>query len=143
MKHGRPQPRWPYLGPPQRTILFAAFGILLGTAFPWAVIFGRFLWGSPLAITWTLWAGLTVLAAGVIKWRVVVLLSAALGGGTAAFFALWQTFQIFVRCGLTIYCLPGPGLGLLLVAGGAALYQTLRLLRPGSDPTASAPQSSR
>ena len=123
--------RWPYLGPPQRAILFASFGIFLGTALPWAAVVGRFLWGSPVAITWTLSAGFMALAAGMVRWRLLVVPSAALGGATAVFFAAWQTMRILDRCGLTIYCLPGPGLGLLLIGGLVAVYQSARLVGLG------------
>jgi hypothetical protein len=77
---------------------------------------------------WTLWAGLVTLAAAVVRWRRVVLVSAAFGGGVAVFFALWQTARIVDKC-LSLDCLPGPGLGFLLAGGTAALYRLVRLLR--------------
>jgi hypothetical protein len=61
--------------------------------------------------------------------RVLVLFSAAAGGGTAVFFAFWQTARIIDRCPLSLDCVPGPGVGVLLVAGGVALYQVARLAR--------------
>ena len=120
----------PYV-PGQRTILLGALAILVGTALPWAVILGQLLWGSPLAITWTLSAGLMTLAGSAVRWRPIVLVSAALGGGTAVFFAVWQTVRILDRC-LSLDCLPGPGLGLLLGGGGVAFYEAARLAR-GKD----------
>ena len=120
--------KWPYL-PGQTMLLVGALAILAGTALPWAIVLGQSLWGSPLAITWTLWAGLMALAASAVRWRSVVLISAVAGGGTAVFFAVWQTARILDRCPLSLDCIPGPGLGLLLAGGGAALYQSARLLR--------------
>ena len=128
-KHAKQTRKWPYL-PGQGTILLAAIAILAGTGLPWAVILGQLLWGSPLAITWTLWAGLMALAASAVPWRPVVVVSAVVGGGIAVFFSLWQTARILDRC-LSLDCLPGPGLGFLLAGGGAALYQTARLVRAG------------
>ena len=117
--------RWPYL-PSQGTLLLSALAILAGTALPWAIVLGRPLWGSPGAIAWTLWAGLVTLAASAVRWRAVVVFSALAGGATAGFFAVWQTFRIVDRC-LSFDCLPGPGLGLLLAGGGAALWGACQL----------------
>jgi hypothetical protein len=121
--------RWPYLGPPQRALLFAAAGVFLAAALPWALILERWLWGSPLAISWVLWAGLMTIVAAWMPWRVVVVVSALAGGGTAVVLAVWQTARIFDVCPLSLQCLPGPGLGVLLAAGTAALYQTVQLVR--------------
>jgi len=121
--------RWPYHGAPQRTLLFAAAGVFLGAALPWALVLERWLWGSPLAISWVLWAGLMTIVAAWVPWRPVVILSALGGGGTAVGFAVWQTARIFDVCPLSLECLPGPGVGVLLAAGAAALYQAVQVLR--------------
>jgi hypothetical protein len=121
--------RWPYLGPPQRALLFAAAGVFLGAALPWALVLEKWLWGSPLAISWVLWAGLMTIVAAWVRWRAIVVVSALSGGGTAVGFAVWQTVRIFEVCPLSLHCLPGPGLGVLLAAGAAALYQTVQLVR--------------
>jgi hypothetical protein len=71
---------------------------------------------------------MTIVAAWV-PWRVVVVVSALAGGGTAVGFAAWQTMRIFEVCPLSLECLPGPGVGVLLAAGAAALYQAVQLLR--------------
>ncbi len=107
-------------------MLAAAVAILLGSALPWALVLGRFLWGSAAALTWTLSGGLLVLAASIVRRWLVALLSAAGGGAIAAFFALWQTERIVTRC-LSLDCVPGPGLGLLLGGGLLALYHAARL----------------
>ena len=119
--------RWPYIRG-QRVILIGAIGIFAGTALPWLLILGELRWGSPLALSWTLWAGLITFAGAMVRWRVLVVLSAAAGGGTAIAFAVWQTYRILDRCPLSLDCLPGPGLGLLLAGGGAALYQCVQIL---------------
>lgn len=129
-------------------MLLAALAILVGTALPWAVIVGNPVWGSPLALTSTLWAGLMTLAGAAVRWKPVVVVSALAGGGTAVFFALWQTVRIVAVC-LSLQCLPGPGLGLLLIGGGAAAYQAVELFRgrevpaPRPDPPAAAPRRGR
>ena len=133
MKRAREERRrWPYHGAPQRALLFAAAGVFLGAALPWALILGRWLWASPLAISWVLWAGLMTIVAAWVPWRPVVVLSALVGGGTAVGFAVWQTARIFDACPLSLECLPGPGVGVLLAAGAAALYQAVQLLRGGA-----------
>ena len=71
---------------------------------------------------------MTIVAAWV-PWRAIVLVSALAGGGTAVGFALWQTARILGVCPLSLECLPGPGVGVLLAAGGAALYQAAQVLR--------------
>jgi hypothetical protein len=124
--------RWPYF-PVQRVLVFTAPGIFLGAALPWAIILGQALWAAPLALAWTLWAGLMTLASAVLPWRPIVLVSALSGGGTAAAFALWQGARIFDRCALSFDCAPGPGLGVLLVAGGATVFQALQLVREGTS----------
>lgn len=113
--------RWPYF-PGQAAFLVAAIVIFAGTALPWALVLGRLLWGSPGALTWTLSGGFLVLAGAIVRRRALGALSAAGGGAIAVFFALWQTSRILSRC-LSLDCLPGPGLGLLLAGGLLALYR--------------------
>ena len=120
------RPRWPYFVE-QLVLLFAAIGMAVGAFLPWALVLGHGLQASLLGLSWTLWAAIITLTAAIVRWRTVVVVSAALGGGTAAVLAVWQTARILDRCPLSLDCLPGPGLGLLLTAGGAALYQAVRL----------------
>ena len=119
--------RWPYF-PEQLVLLFAAIGMVVGAFLPWALVLGHGLQASLLALSWTLWAAIITLTAAIVRWRLVVVVSAGAGGGTAAALAIWQTARILDRCPLSLDCLPGPGLGLVLVAGGAAAYQAVRLL---------------
>lgn len=121
--------KWPYHAG-QRAMLVAALAILGGTALPWAVIVGHPVWGSPLALTATLWAGLMTLAGAAVRWKPVVVASLAAGGATAVFLAVWQTARLVALC-LSFQCLPGPGLGLLLIGGGAAVYQAVELASGG------------
>jgi hypothetical protein len=81
-----------------------------------------------MARAWALWAGLMTLAGAMTRWRTFVIASATLGGGASVFLAVWQTGKIVTVC-MSWQCLPGPGLGLLLFAGGAAVYQGIRMLR--------------
>ena len=118
---------WPYF-PAQVVLLFAAIGMVVGAFLPWALVLGQGLQASLLALSWTLWAAIMTLAAAMVPWRVAVVVSAGAGGGTAAALAVWQTARILNRCPLSLDCLPGPGLGLLLAAGGAAAYQATRLV---------------
>ena len=120
------RPRWPYFVE-QLVLLFAAIGLVVGAFLPWALVLGQGLQASPLALSWTLWAAIITLTAAIVRWRAVVVASAGLGGGTAVGLAVWQTARILDRCPLSLDCLPGPWLGLLLTAGGAALYEALRL----------------
>jgi hypothetical protein len=124
------QKRWPYFAA-QRTFLYAGLGILIGAFLPWALILGQGLGASPMARAWTLWAGLMTLAGTMSKWRPLVVSSGFLGGGTAVYFAVWQTSKIVTAC-FSPQCLPGPGLGLMLFAGGAAFYWSYRMLRDRS-----------
>ena len=117
---------WPYF-PAQFVLVFAAIGMVVGAFLPWALVLGHGLQASLLALSWTLWAAIMTLTAAIVRWRVVVVVSAGVGGGTAAALAVWQTARILDRCPLSFDCLPGPGLGLLLAAGGAAAYQAVRL----------------
>jgi hypothetical protein len=119
--------RWPYF-PGQKLLLFAAVGIFLGTSLPWARVLGESLWGSPNALTWTISAGCAALAGAMVPFRTFMFASAAFGGVVAVVFAVWQTARIIDRCPLSLDCLPGPGLGFLLVGGLVALYPVARLL---------------
>ena len=122
--------RWPYyLG--QGKLLLAAIGILLGSALPWAFILGQLLWASPLALMWSFCAGLVTVAAAVARWRWLVVFSGLSGGATAIFFSMWQTARIVDVCALSLDCMPGPGVGLLLAGGLGALYGAARLSRGG------------
>lgn len=109
-------------------LLFAALGLLVGTALPWAVILGRALWASPTAAAWCLWAGLMTLAGASIKPRRLALASAAVGGAVGVFFGVWQTATVFSLCGLTLGCVPGPGLGFVIAGGLGALYLVWRIV---------------
>lgn len=109
--------------------MLAAIAVLVGSALPWAFILGELLWASPLAVMWSFWAGLVTLASAVARWRWIVVLSALFGGGTAVYFSIWQTARIVDVCGLSLDCLPGPGVGLLLVGGLAALYAAAQVAR--------------
>jgi len=122
--------RWPYYAS-QRTLLYSGLGIMIGAFLPWALILGQGLGASPMARAWTLWAGLMTLAGTMTRWRPMVVSSGLLGGGTAVYFSLWQTSKIVSSC-LSAQCLPGPGLGLLLFGGGAALYWSYRMLKDRS-----------
>ena len=124
------QRRWPYFGG-QANLLLAAIAILIGSALPWAFILGRLLWASPLAVMWSFWAGLVTVAAAVAPWRWIAVVSALVGGATAVFFAAWQTARIVEVCAVSLDCLPGPGVGLLLAGGLAALYRAAQLARIG------------
>jgi hypothetical protein len=124
------QKRWPYFAA-QRTFLYAGLGIVIGAFLPWALILGQGLGASPMARAWTLWAGLMTLAGTMSKWRPLVVSSGFLGGGTAVYFAVWQTTKIVTAC-FSPQCLPGPGLGLMLFAGGAAFYWSFRMVRDRS-----------
>ena len=119
--------RWPYFAA-QRTFLYAGLGIILGAFLPWALIIGQPLGASPMARAWVLWAGLMTLAGTMTRWRPMVISSGLLGGGAAVYFSVWQTTKIVSAC-FSAQCLPGPGLGLLLFGGGAALYWSYRMLR--------------
>jgi hypothetical protein len=123
----RPRPSWPYFAP-QLFLLFAAIAIFVGAFLPWALVLGQSLRGSPLAVSWVLWGGLMTLAAAIVPWRLLFVVSTLTGGGTAAGVAAWQTIRILDRCPLSLDCLPGPGLGLVLGGGVAGLYLGARFL---------------
>jgi hypothetical protein len=114
-------------------LLFAAIGIFLGNALPWARVLGVSLWGSPDALTWTIAGGCAALAGAMVPSRTFMLASAAFGGVVAIAFAVWQTARIIDRCHFSLDCLPGPGLGFLLVGGLVALYPVARLILSLSD----------
>lgn len=119
--------RWPYVSS-QKILLLAAIAILAGTSLPWAIILGKALWGTPLAVSWTLWGGIMVLASAAVPSRKIVIASALIGGAVAVYFGIWQATRIVSKC-FSFECLPGPGLGLLLTGGVVALYQTVRMFR--------------
>ena len=127
------KPRWPYFGLTQKRLLFAGFGIWIGTALPWLILrpLGITRYASPLAASWLLWAGLMALAAAVARWRIVALVSALLGGGTALVLSGWQLLLILDRCGIDLRfdCVPGPGLFLVIVAAVVVLVQGRRLVQ--------------
>jgi len=125
--------RWPYFGVAQKRLLFAGFGIWVGTGLPWFIFrpLGLTRYASPLAASWLLWAGLMALAGAVARWRILALASAVLGGGTALVLSGWQLLVILDRCGidLRLECVPGPGLFLILAAAVVVLRQSWRLVQ--------------
>jgi hypothetical protein len=120
--------RWPYF-PGQLQLLLAGVAMVVGSLLPWAYVVGVLLSASPVALMWALWAGVVTIAAGVVRWRRVVLVSALAGGLTGAFFAAWQTARILDACSLSLHCLPGPGVGFLLAGALAALHSARGVLR--------------
>jgi hypothetical protein len=127
------RPRWPYFGAPQRRLVFAGFGIWVGTALPWFVFrpLGLTRYASPVAASWVLWAGLMVLAGAVVRWRLLALVSAVAGAGTAFVLAFWQMLVILQRCGFDVHlrCFPGPGLFVVQALAAVGLYQGYKLVR--------------
>lgn len=122
--------RWPYY-PSQPVLLFSGLLLVVGAFLPWALVLGRFLGASPLAVSWTLWAALVTIAGSIVRWRLVAAVSALAGGGTAVGLAVWQAGRILDRCPLTLDCLPGPGVGLLLATGTVVLYHSVAIARAG------------
>ncbi len=120
--------RWPYF-PGQAVLLFAGLALVVGAFLPWALVLGRGLRASPLALSWTLWAALVTIAGSIVRWKTVVALSALAGGGTALALAVWQVARIVERCPWTLDCLPGPGIAVLLVAGTVIVYEAVSVLR--------------
>jgi hypothetical protein len=125
--------KWPYFGVFQRNLLFAGLGMWIGAALPWALVLGKALWGAPMAASWVLWAGLITVAGGAVRWRNLAALSGFIGGVVAAYFALWQTTHIVQTCSLSIHCVPGPGVGLVLIGGIVAIVNSYRLYRRGGE----------
>lgn len=132
------RPRWPYFGPPQKRLVFAGFGIWIGLALPWFIFrpLGISRYASPLAASWVLWAGLMAMAGAMVRWRLLALVSAVLGGVTALYIGVWQTALIVQRCGfdLQLQCFPGPGVILVQATALVVLFQAWRLFqgaRPG------------
>jgi hypothetical protein len=125
--------RWPYFGAPQRRLVFAGFGIWIGLALPWFISrpLGVSRHASPIAASWVLWAGLMVLAGAVARWRLLALVSALTGGGTAFVLGFWQMLVILQRCGFDVHlrCFPGPGLFVVQALAALGLFQGYRLLR--------------
>ena len=122
------QERWPYFGKAQKRLLVSGVVMWIGAILPWVLILGHPLRATPLAVSWTLWAGLMTLAGASVRWRNIATLSAVLGGGGAVYLAVWQATALFKTC-LSSQCLPGPGLVLLFAAGVFALVQALVLFR--------------
>jgi len=119
---------WPHLGRAQKRLLIAGIVMWVGAFLPWLLIFGHSLRAAPLAVSWALWAGLMTLAGASVRWRAVATLSALLGGGGALYLAGWQMTKLAGTC-LSAQCLPGPGVLLLTLAGGAAVVQAFVLFR--------------
>jgi hypothetical protein len=105
-----------------------------GTVFSSDPDFGRD--ESPLALSWTLWAGLMTVAGAMARRRLVLVVSALGGGGTAVFLTGWQVVRLLRICGgadmVGLRCLPGPGVALALTAGAFAVWQAWRVLATGS-----------
>lgn len=134
-KPGKPaaadKPRWPYFGKPQKVMVFAGFGMWIGVALPWFVLrelnITRF--ASPLAASWVLWAGLMAFAGAVARWRLLAVVSAVAGGGTAFVISFWQLLIIFQRCGFDVRmrCFPGPGVFAIVATSMVVLVQGYRV----------------
>ena len=130
-----PQPRsrapWPYLGRPQRLLLFCGLAMWFGSLMPWVIIRPFNFSASALARSWTLWAGLMAIAGSMVRRRMLAVLSAVSSGAVVAYLTIWQLIRIFQDCSLShmvrLRCVPGPGLVVVLAAGAVAIWQGRRL----------------
>jgi hypothetical protein len=123
-----PRPRR-RLHPAQRQLLFAAFGVIVGSFLPWVTInMGLSYSGFAGAGLYTFYLGIFGIAAGLVPRRRM----AAVQGGIVALGAvglpLWQLLHLVSRVGLGGW-LPGAGLIMVLASGVLAGLSTWQLVR--------------
>jgi small-conductance mechanosensitive channel len=131
--------RWPYLGASQKALLVAALAAFAGIALPWGILFGQLRWGASLAVTWTLWAALMILAGASVPHPRLAPASSLIGGAIATFFGCWQAIEILDGmlslagvAGLgsaAVNVIPVPGLVLLISGGLIAVRHSIKLLK--------------
>ena len=130
------RPRWPYFGSAQKILIGCGIGIWMCSSLAWVIIRPFNFPASALARAWVLWAGLMTMGAGIARWRMVAVISAVIGGGTAIYLGSWQLLKVFDDCDLShmldLRCVPGPGLVMTLAAGFISVWQGWRL-RPLAD----------
>jgi hypothetical protein len=112
----------------------SAVAMWFAAALPWVVIRPVNFWSgaSALAVAWMLWAGLMTVGAAIARSRVIVVVSALSGGGTAVYLAGWQTLHLLRLCHLDdvagLRCFPGPGVLLSVTAGLLAMWEGAHLI---------------
>lgn len=122
------RPRWPYLGPGQSRLLFAAIAILIGSFLPWVQTAVGTFTGMAGPGVWTFYAGVLALAGAMIRRRRVALAHAWLAGAACVALPLWQAGRLFQVCDGGA-CAPASGLVLVLGAGIYACLQARRMTR--------------
>jgi hypothetical protein len=120
------------LHPAQRQLLFAAFGVIVGSFLPWVTVnMGLSYSGFAGAGLYTFYLGIFGIAGGLVPRRRM----AAVQGGIVALGAvglpLWQLLHLVSRVGFGGW-LPGAGLIMVLASGVLAGLSTWQLVR--NDP---------
>lgn len=123
------KPRWPYQGPPQRTVLLASLAVVVGAFLPWIMTgLGNFSgMGGPG--TWTVFAGVIGVGSALMRRRWAVALHATVIAAMAIAIPIWQVLHLWTRVGFEGW-LPGFGMLSTLAAGLVMARAAAQLLGP-------------
>lgn len=124
------RPRWPYLGSPQALLLVAGLATTVASFLPWLdTAFGGTS-GVVLGGMITFYAGLLSVPGAIWRRRSIVIAHTLILAIPAIVVPTWRLVWAFDTLpAFGEAWLPGPGLVLVLLSGGTALYAAVRLLR--------------
>ncbi len=111
-------PRWPYAGHGQQTLLWASALITVGAFLPWLMTgFGTF-GGMRGAGTWTVFAGVIGIGAGLMRSRRLVFVHAIGIAAIAIALPTWQLLHTVRMVGFQGWF---PGIGLVMTLGAGVI----------------------
>lgn len=109
------QPRWPYAGHGQQTLLWASTLITVGAFLPWLMTGVGTFTGMRGAGSWTVFAGVIGIGVSLVRSRSVVLVHAIAIAAIAIGLPSWQLLHTVSLVGFRGWL---PGVGLIMTLGG-------------------------
>ncbi|GAA1971811.1 hypothetical protein GCM10009718_04430 [Isoptericola halotolerans] len=126
------KPRKQILHPGSIGLLVGALVVVVGSLLPWVLTPFGSISGTAGPGLWTLCAGFVAVAGALLPRRWVAISHGLVAGGGAGFVAVWQLVRLGqVSATTDAWGQAMPGIGLVMVAGGAVilLATTVRLIR--------------
>lgn len=126
---GERQPTRRRLHPAQRQLLFASFGVIVGSFLPWVTTtMGLSYSGFAGAGLYTFYLGVFGVAGGLVPRPRLAALQGGIVAVSAVGLPLWQLLHLIARVGVGGW-LPGAGLVVVLASGLLAGLSSWQLLR--------------
>lgn len=101
--------------PAQKSLLWAGFGITVGSFMPWLTTGLDVYSGFQGAGRFTFYFGIIAIAGGLMPWRTLAAVHAIIAASAAIALPVWQIARLFNKVGFSGWT---PGIGLMVVLFG-------------------------